>query len=609
VALLAAPASATADVFVVTTTDDHFDQTCDEDCTLREALTIATGADSVTLPAGIYNLDPQLNELDLTGAQLNGAGARTTIIDGGNATRVLATTQDTTAAPVISGVTIRRGQALGAPINNTGGGIQVTFGTLTLVDSQVLDSTAETDGGGIGLGSGVNLVLIGSTVAGNTSTGGSGGGVSSDNEGLVIATNSTISGNTAADQGGGLYGGGGSDFVLQNATVAGNHGGSGTGITAGGTSTFRNSILANNVGGDCSLASAATSNNSIASDSTCGLQGPGDMLANPGLGVLRNNGGPTDTRAIGATSPARDAGGAQCQATDQRGVARPAGACDIGAYEYRPTRLTVVKRVVNDEGGTQAPGDFTIHVRAGGTDAATPLPGLATGRTYTVAPGTYTIGENADDRYTAAITGACTAGGVVTLAEGDVKTCTLTNTDDPPVAGKIVNAEPERGTVKIKLPGGRRFRELEEGEQLPVGTVVDTLKGRVTLFAAANKQGGTAQSLFYAGIFRIGQTKGSRPITVLTLVEKLTGCKATGKATSAARKKKKRRLWGNGHGRFRTKAKHQAATIVGTKWLVEDRCTSTRTRVVRGRVRVRDFVKNKTVIVRAGHTYVTRVRP
>jgi hypothetical protein len=47
---------------------------------------------------------------------------------------------------------------------------------------------------------------------------------------------------------------------------------------------------------------------------------------------------------------------------------------------------------------------------------------------------------------------------------------------------------------------------------------------------------------------------------------------------------------------------------VGTKWLVEDRCTSTLTRVTQGRVRVRDFVKRKTVTVRAGKKYVARAR-
>ena len=46
-----------------------------------------------------------------------------------------------------------------------------------------------------------------------------------------------------------------------------------------------------------------------------------------------------------------------------------------------------------------------------------------------------------------------------------------------------------------------------------------------------------------------------------------------GRQAIAAAKKKKRRLWGDGSGKFRTKGKHSAATVVGTKWLVEDKCT------------------------------------
>jgi hypothetical protein len=173
-----------------------------------------------------------------------------------------------------------------------------------------------------------------------------------------------------------------------------------------------------------------------------------------------------------------------------------------------------------------------------------------------------------------------------------------------PVPHKNVNALPESGTVRIKLPGGR-FRVLREGEQIPLGTTVDTRKGRVTIVAAAGN-GQTAD--FYDGVFKLSQTKGKKPITVLTLVEKLTGCKSKKQASAAAKKKKKRRLWGNGKGRFRTKGKHSAATVVGTIWLVEDRCSSTLTRVRRGKVKVRDFAKRKTVTVKAGKRYIARKR-
>ena len=129
----------------------------------------------------------------------------------------------------------------------------------------------------------------------------------------------------------------------------------------------------------------------------------------------------------------------------------------------------------------------------------------------------------------------------------------------------------------------------------------------MTLVAAGDDSGGTATAEFWAGIFTLGQTKGDTPID-----DPHAGREAElpegGQGAIVAAKKKKRRLWGDGSGKFRTKGKHSAATVVGTRWLVEDSCTSTLTRVVRGRVSVRDFVKKKTVIVRAGKKYVARRR-
>ncbi len=171
----------------------------------------------------------------------------------------------------------------------------------------------------------------------------------------------------------------------------------------------------------------------------------------------------------------------------------------------------------------------------------------------------------------------------------------------PPEAGKTVNAVPKRGRVRIKRPGTNRFVNLDEGQQIPVGSVVDTTEGRVTIIAA-----GGQSADFYDGIFRLTQGKRAEPLTTLTLVQELR-CAEGGSARAAA-KPKTRRLWGEGTGKFRTRGRHSAATVVGTTWLVQDRCTSTLTRVVRGRVSVRDFAKKKNVIVRAGDRYVAKAR-
>jgi hypothetical protein len=74
---------------------------------------------------------------------------------------------------------------------------------------------------------------------------------------------------------------------------------------------------------------------------SCAFAKPTDLTAaDPQLGPLAANGGPTPTRAPAGGSPAIDHGGTRatgCPATDQRGVSRPQGpACDIGAVEVRP---------------------------------------------------------------------------------------------------------------------------------------------------------------------------------------------------------------------------------------------------------------------------------
>ena len=302
--------------------------------------------------------------------------------------------------------------------------------------------------------------------------------------------------------------------------------------------------------------------------------------------------------AINAADPAT------CKPTDQRGAPRPAGACDIGAFEYVAPTLTATTTVTNSDGGEDRPADFSVRVTSGGADVAgSPQPGSATGTTYTLAPGTFDVSADGPNLYTLTLGGACATDGTVTLSENQAATCTVTANDKPPVAGRSVGVIPVRGTVRIKRPGGR-FRVLREGDLLPNGTTIDTLKGRVTLIAAANKQGKESKADFYDGIFKFRQSKARRPTTTLTLTEKLS-CPKAGSAIAAA-KKKKRRLWGDGSGKFRTKGKHSAATVVGTKWLVEDRCRSTLTRVVRGRVSVRDFELKKTVVVRRGKRYIAR---
>ena len=176
------------------------------------------------------------------------------------------------------------------------------------------------------------------------------------------------------------------------------------------------------------------------------------------------------------------------------------------------------------------------------------------------------------------------------------------DTSPTPALGKTVVAGVVSGTVRIKLKNGR-FRTLGADEEVPLGSTVDATKGKVRLTSAAGPGGKTQTADFYQGAFIVTQTRGSKPITQLALTGKLSCGK---RASTSARKKRVRRLWGDGKGRFRTKGRHGAATVKGTKWLTEDRCNGTLFRVKRGVVSVKDFRKKKTVRVKQGKSYLAR---
>jgi hypothetical protein len=79
----------------------------------------------------------------------------------------------------------------------------------------------------------------------------------------------------------------------------------------------------------------------------------------------------------------------------------------------------------------------------------------------------------------------------------------------------------------------------------------------------------------------------------------------------AARRRRRHRvvrsLWANeGGGSWSTSGGYAAATVSGTQWLTEDLCLGTYVFVERGMVVVRDFVRHRTVRLRAGHAYLAR---
>jgi hypothetical protein len=152
----------------------------------------------------------------------------------------------------------------------------------------------------------------------------------------MIVSNNTFSGNSA-NAGGGIGNNYGGTVTVSNSTFSGNSASYGGGIyNYDGTVTLKNTLItANPTGNNCAGVITDGGGNLSYPDTTC----PG-INADPKLGPLQNNGGPTHTMALLPGSAALDAGDdAICAAPpvnnlDQRGITRPQEAhCDIGAYE------------------------------------------------------------------------------------------------------------------------------------------------------------------------------------------------------------------------------------------------------------------------------------
>ena len=215
---------------------------------------------------------------------------------------------------------------------------------LTLENCVVKDNTASAEGGAILLWNGGETIINRCAFIDNRSAF-YGGAIDMDDNGTLTIANSTFSGNHANSGGGAIQIESGSSatvtlahLTLWNNTT--NSAGAITGIHAGGTTTLTNSII----GRDTSVGGALCGGTFQNSGSARGIimwNGPTQnnpcgtvTLEDPKLGKLT---GFPDYYPLGAGSPARKSGiDAQCAGylVDQRGAARPATKCDIGAVQY-----------------------------------------------------------------------------------------------------------------------------------------------------------------------------------------------------------------------------------------------------------------------------------
>ena len=364
--------------------------TTDHSCSVREAINAASDGDTISLPAGTYQLTqpsvPQINK----SITLTGAGARTTTIrQTVNGQGVLYAANGQTVT--IRGVTITGGHAAG-----DGGGI-TNLATLTLKNVAVTGNEADGYNSGFppgspgfaGQGGGIfslgSLTIMDSTLSGNSAQtsegdGAYGGAIYAASVKIVNSTitdNSAVAGPYYANGGGIFAAGSGVQVELVNVTLASNHATGGVAAAVGGNLylgygaglTATHTIIAQGTAGsgseNCLIAGSVTSKAYNLEDrSQCGLHGAFDRVnTNAKLGPLKNHGGFTDTLAPLFGSPAINGGTpggckdpllATLIATDQRGVKRPQAArCDIGAFEFRVLRIAGKPRI----SGTPQPGE------------------------------------------------------------------------------------------------------------------------------------------------------------------------------------------------------------------------------------------------------------
>jgi IPT/TIG domain len=183
----------------------------------------------------------------------------------------------------------------------------------------------------------------------------------------------------------------------------------------------------------------------------------------------------------------------------------------------------------------------------------------------------------------------------------------------PPVLGQSENAQPVSGTVFIKSPSGT-FVRLTGAEKIPSGAEIDALHGSLQITTATAKKGKTQKGVFGGAVFKLTQasTGASTGLTTLSIVENaFTGAPSYALCTkhnaadaTAASVKTLQLLHASAKGKFRTKGRYSAATVLGTIWTIADRCDGTLVHDVTDSVAVSDFVRHKTVIIHGGQSYL-----
>jgi hypothetical protein len=339
VALLLSAATASAQTYTVTRTDDPIPGTCDPgDCSLREAVMASnssTGVDDVVaIPA---NPSPYVIQYEFLSfyisdeTEVRGAGADQTVVKGDGLESIFAV--GTGIKATIAGLTITNGTSA---IQSNG----------ELLVRGVSIEGIEWNGGTPGIITNGPLTVESSFIGYNRANTFTAGAIFANAP--VTIVNSTIAHNSSKEGPGAISGN--SSVTIVNSAVVSNRSEAASMAAAGGTPlSVRNSEFADNRDANglrsCTSAGPLTSfGGNISDDASCGTGASDKPNVNPLLGTLALHDGTTKVYDLLPGSPAIDAA-AGCPALDQRGVARPQGAaCDSGPYELVPAPAPLLDR-------------------------------------------------------------------------------------------------------------------------------------------------------------------------------------------------------------------------------------------------------------------------
>lgn len=321
--------------------------------------TIERASDAAT-PFRLFSVSGALTLKDVTvrgGSAATGGG----IANSGTLTLEATTITDNSATTDGGGIFNASGATLrissssithNRSLSGQGGGIR-SLGTLTVSTSTLSDNSAE-QGGGLSTQSGTTT-LINSTIAGNSAVPYYGGGIFKLGTEPLLVVNSTIAGNTSGERGGGMYLTGGGAVSVINTTLAGNAAPQGGGLYYGGAAaTVANSIVWGNSSQIMRITSGLTVRSSLVAG---GYTGTGNLSADPLFVAPADStlapttagdyqlqfGSPAidagDSAALPADSTDLDSDGDTTEPIpfDQAGNERiMGGSADLGAYERQP---------------------------------------------------------------------------------------------------------------------------------------------------------------------------------------------------------------------------------------------------------------------------------